>query len=327
MHNTPILLVDDESTNLAILRKILEPDYRLVYARSGLEALAAVNKYQPSLILLDIQMPGMDGYAVCKALKADPTSENIPVIFVTSLADLSHEKDGFAVGCVDYLTKPVVPDIVLARVRTHLSLVKVVELEKSYRDGIFMLGEAGHYNDNDTGEHIWRMAAYSKYLAKKLGWSLPQIELMEMASAMHDTGKIGIPDSILRKPGKLNDEEWQIIKTHCQIGFDIMSKSSAKVFSLAAEIALYHHEKWDGSGYPHGLIGTAIPESARIVAIADVFDALTMSRPYKKAWSIEDAFAYINNSAGQHFDPTMASCFMDMRLEIIEIRAKWSSDG
>lgn len=323
MDNTYILLVDDEPTNLAILRKILEPDYRLVYARSGLETFEAIKQYQPSLILLDVQMPDMDGYTICKILKANPANEGIPVIFVTNLGDLGHEKEGFAAGCVDYLNKPVAPDIVLARVRTHLSLVRTIELQKSHHDAIFMLGEAGHYNDNDTGVHIWRMAAYSKALAKKLGWTLSQLELLEMAAAMHDTGKIGIPDSVLRKPGKLNDEEWRIIKTHCQIGYDIMSKSKAALFILAAEIALHHHEKWDGSGYPRGLVETSIPESARIVAITDVFDALTMRRPYKEAWPIEKAIATIRDSSGQHFDPAIVSCFLDIQSEIIEIKAEW----
>lgn len=323
MPNRPILIVDDEPTNLAVLQGILESDYRLVFARNGQQALDAVAKHNPVLILLDIQMPDMNGYDVCRALKANPGSQDIPVIFVTNLTDFGNEKLGFAVGCVDYLTKPVVPDIVLARVRTHLSLVRAAELEQSHRDGIFMLGEAGHYNDNDTGVHIWRMAAYSKALAKKIGWTAAQVELIEMAAAMHDTGKIGISDLVLRKPGKLNAEEWQAIQQHCQIGFDIMSKSKAPVFVLAAEIALSHHERWDGKGYPHGLAETAIPESARIVAIADVFDALTMSRPYKEAWPIENAFAYIDDHAGQHFDPYMAECFKEIQNEIIDIKAEW----
>jgi len=325
MLNHPILIVDDEPTNLAILQQILEPGYDLVFARNGTEALAAIEKHRPSLILLDIQMPDMDGYAVCRALKANPFSAAIPVIFVTSLADFGNEKLGFAVGGVDYLTKPVVPDIVQARVRTHLSLVRSEELAQSHRDAIFMLGEAGHYNDNDTGVHIWRMGAYAKALAKKLGWTTAQTELLEMAAAMHDTGKIGIPDRILRKPGKLDAEEWEIIKTHCRIGYDIMSKSHAPIFKLAAEIALHHHEKWDGSGYPSGLAESAIPESARIVAIADVFDALSMKRSYKSAWPISEAFSFIADNAGQHFDPAMVACFLDMQAEIFAIEAEWNA--
>ncbi len=325
MNNRPILLVDDEPTNLAVLRNILEPHYRLVYARSGLEALTAVTQYQPSLILLDIRMPDMNGYAVCKALKANPASEAIPVIFVTSLADLGHERDGFAVGCVDYLTKPIVSDIVLARVRTHLSLVKAIELEKSYRDAIYMLGEAGHYNDNDTGVHIWRMAAYGSELAEACGWSADACKQLELAAPMHDTGKIGIPDSILKKPGELDAAEWVVMKTHSRIGYDILAKSNAPVFKMAAEIALRHHERWDGSGYPEGLIGESIPESARIIAITDVFDALMMKRPYKKAWPLNQVMRTIQESAGSHFEPRLVDLFISILPRILEIQAIWAS--
>ncbi len=325
MHNRPILLVDDEPTNLAVLRKILEPHYRLVYARSGLEALTAVTQYQPSLILLDIRMSDMDGYAVCKALKNDPASEAIPVIFVTSLADLGHERDGFDVGCVDYLTKPVAPDIVLARVRTHLSLVKAIELEKSYRDAIFMLGEAGHYNDKDTGLHIWRMAAYGCALAEACGWSAEACKQLELAAPMHDTGKIGIADSILKKPGTLDAAEWVVMKTHSRIGHDILAKSNAPLFQLAAEIALRHHERWDGSGYPDGLKGELIPESARIIALADVFDALTMKRPYKEAWPLTQVVETIRENAGSHFEPRMVDLFISILPRILEIQAMWAN--
>ena len=178
----PILIVDDEVINLENLRHILKSDYQLVYARSGAEALSATAKHRPSLILLDIQLPDMDGYTVCRTLKANPEFEAIPVIFVTALAEAGDEAAGFAAGCVDYLSKPVTPIIVKARVRTHLSLVRTSELEKSQRAAIFMLGEAGHFNDNDTGVHIWRMAAYSKVIAKALGWNTADADLLELAS-------------------------------------------------------------------------------------------------------------------------------------------------
>jgi putative two-component system response regulator len=324
MPNRTILIVDDEVTNLAILRQILETDYRLVFARNGQEALAMVAKHKPTLILLDVLMPEMNGYQVCQALKADPATDGIPVIFVTSQSDLGNEEQGFAVGCVDYLSKPVTPSLVRARIQAHLSLVRVTQLEKSHRDAIFMLGEAGHYNDNDTGVHIWRMAAYAKTLARALGWSTLDADLLELSAPMHDTGKIGVPDAVLGKPGPLNAEEWQIMHQHCQIGYDILSKSDAPIFKLAAEIALYHHEKWDGSGYPEGLAGEAIPMSARIVAVADVFDALTMRRPYKEPWPIEKAFDTIRAGAGQHFDPKCAECFLDIQTEICAIAAEWA---
>ncbi len=321
--NGPILIVDDEVANLAILRQVLEPDYPLVFARNGLEALAAVAKHHPCMVLLDIEMPDMDGYEVCRQLKADPQNEAIPVIFVTSLSESGNEEAGFKAGCVDYITKPIVAPIVKARVNAHLSLVRVTELEKSQRDAVFMLGEAGHYNDNDTGVHIWRMAAYCRELASASGWPKKQCDLIELAAPMHDTGKIGIPDSILQKPGKLDSDEWQIMRTHCEIGYQILSQSDAPVFKLAAEIALYHHEKWDGSGYPHGLSGFNIPESVRIVSIADVFDALTMKRPYKDAWTIDQAVANLQENSGSHFDPDLIQRFIDRLPRIIDIKTKW----
>jgi len=323
MSNHPILIVDDEATNLALLHQILKDDYALIFANSGQEALAMAAKQPLSMILLDIQMPEMSGYEVCAALKADPVTESIPVIFVTALKDYGNEETGFLLGCVDYLVKPVVPSLVRSRVRTHLSLVQASQLKQSQRDTIFMLGEAGHYRDNDTGLHIWRMAAYSKTLAKALGWSEACVELLELAASMHDTGKIGIPDSILCKPDKLTAEEWQIMKTHSQIGYDILAKSEAPLLKLAAEIALHHHEKWDGSGYPSGFKGKDIPESARIVAVADVFDALTMERPYKKAWPVEQAIAMIKENAGQHFDPSIVTCFMDNLPLLLTIKQQW----
>ncbi len=319
----PILIVDDEVINLENLRQILKSEYSLVYARSGAEALNATAKHRPSLILLDIQMPDMDGYAVCQALKANPECEAIPVIFVTALSDAGNEAAGFAAGCVDYLTKPVAPSIVKARVKTHLSLVRISQLEKSHRDVIFMLGEAGHYNDSETGVHIWRMAAYSKILALAMGWTPQAAELLALAATMHDTGKIGIPDAILQKPGKLDELEWQIMRGHCQIGYRILSKSDAPIFRLAAEIALCHHEQWNGGGYPQALFGETIPLSARIVAVADFFDALTMRRHYKEAWPVDKAVAMVREGAGKQFDPEVVSCFLDNQSTILEIRTGW----
>jgi len=323
MTHGPLLLVDDEVTNLANLRAILAGEYPLMLARSGAEAIGLAVKHQPALILLDIQMPELDGYAVCRALKADPRTVGIPVIFVTALSEVGNEEAGFAAGGVDYLIKPVSAGIVRARVRTHLSLVHTKELEKHSRDAIFMLGKAGHYNDADTGAHIWRMAAYARELAATIGWSPAQCDLLELAAPMHDTGKIGIPDAILRKPGKLDPDEWTVMKTHCVIGFAILSSSEAPVFRLAAEIARYHHERWDGSGYLERLAGEAIPESARIVAVADVFDALSMKRPYKEAWPLERVMATLRAGAGSHFDPSLIAAFEGCLPRILELKADW----
>jgi putative two-component system response regulator len=320
----PLLIVDDDPHNLAVLRQILGTRYRLVFARDGAGALAAAARHAPALVLLDIAMPDMDGYAVCRALKADPRSENIPVIFVTALGEVGDEARGFAAGGVDYLVKPVSPPIVQARVATHLSLVRAARLEQSYRDAVFMLGEAGHYNDAETGEHIWRMAAYARALAEAAGWGEETCQLIELAAPMHDTGKLGIPDTLLRKPGRLDPAEWAVMKTHTRIGHEILAKSDAPVFRLAAEVALRHHEWWNGEGYPDGLAGEAIPEAARIVALADVFDALTMKRPYKEAWPVARAMAQVQASAGQQFEPRLVELFVDILPRILQLREGWS---
>jgi len=321
----PILIVDDEPHNLAALEQILSGDYHLVFARNGADALVAVAKHGPSLILLDIEMPGMNGYAVCRDLKADKRTEGIPVIFVTSRAEVGDELAGFAAGGVDYLTKPLSPAIVSARVRTHLSLVRTTLLEESYHDAIHMLGEAGHHNDNDTGSHIWRMAAYSRALAGARGWNADACDRIELAAPMHDTGKIGIPDSVLKKPGTLDVAEREIMKTHSKMGYDILSRSQAPVFQMAAEIALRHHERWDGGGYPDGLAGDSIPEVARIVAIADVYDALSMKRPYKDAWPFERVMTTMLESSGSHFEPRLVEKFLSILPRILDIQATWNA--
>ena len=289
-----ILVVDDEPGNLAIMGEILANSYKLVFARNGRETLAAVVKHRPAMVLLDIGLPDIDGYELCRQIKEIDASHAIKVIFVTGYTDMAHETAGFDAGGVDYIVKPVSPPVVRARVAAHLSMVRATALEQSYRDAILMLGQAGHYNDTDTGAHIWRMAAYARALAQGYGWDSERSALLELAAPMHDTGKLGIPQAILRKPGPLDDQEWAVMKTHPRIGYDILSKSDAPVFRLAAEVALRHHEKWDGSGYPGGLSGQDIPESARIVALADVFDALSMKRPYKEPWLIERIMTHLD---------------------------------
>ncbi|MGB4499523.1 MAG: HD domain-containing phosphohydrolase [Methylococcaceae bacterium] len=329
MFNTEalILVVDDEPSNLAVMREILSGEYKLVYAKDGASALIAAEKHKPSLILLDIQLPDFDGYQICSQLKKNPNTEHIPIIFVTAMGSELNEEIGLEMGAVDYITKPFSPAIILARMRLHLSLVKAAKLEESYCEAIHMLGAAGHYNDNDTDVHIWRMAAYAVRLADECGWGFEQTKLLELAAPMHDTGKIGIPDAILRKPDKLTADEWVIMRTHPTMGYDILNRGNASVFKMAAEIALYHHEKWDGSGYPHSLSGKNIPESARIVAIADVFDALTMERSYKKAWSIEDSIAEIKKGAGSHFDPQLVDKFEKILSDIVNIKKQWEFEG
>ncbi len=321
-----ILIADDEPANLAIMRDILCDGYALVFARNGSETLAAVAKHSPAMVLLDVGLPDMDGYELCRKIKRIDKTGNVQVIFVTGYTDIAHETAGFDAGGVDYIVKPVSPPIVRARVATHLSLVRAALLTQSYREAILMLGHAGHFNDTDTGAHIWRMAAYARELALGAGWTTEDSDRLELAAPMHDTGKIGVPQNILRKPGPLDEEEWAVMKTHPQIGHDILSKSNAPVFQLAAEVALRHHEKWDGSGYPGGLAGETIPQSARIVALADVFDALSMRRPYKEPWRIETIMEYIKAGSGAHFDPALVNIFAAILPRLLDIQEKWNAE-
>ena len=319
-----LLLVDDEPTNLQVLRHVLQADYRLLFATDGARALQVAREQQPQLILLDIMMPGMDGYAVCRALKADPATAGIPVIFITALDDSQDETAGFDVGGVDYLTKPVSPPVVRARVRTHLSLVRMDELRETRLQIVQRLGRAAEYKDNETGMHVIRMSHFSQLLALAAGCSPAWAEDLLNAAPMHDVGKIGIPDAVLRKPGPLDADEWATMRRHPEIGAEIIGEHPSGVLQLAREIALAHHEKWDGSGYPRGLAGEAIPLSARIVAIADVFDALTTRRPYKEPWPVQEAMNHIAAQAGKHFDPALVALFAPLLPQLLEIRARWA---
>ena len=319
-----LLLVDDEPTNLQVLRHVLQADYRLLFATDGARALQVAREQLPQLILLDIMMPGMDGYAVCRALKADPATAGIPVIFITALNDSQDETAGFDVGGVDYLTKPVSPPVVRARVRTHLSLVRMEELRETRLQIVQRLGRAAEYKDNETGMHVIRMSHFSQLLALAAGCSPAWAEDLLNAAPMHDVGKIGIPDAVLRKPGPLDADEWATMRRHPEIGAEIIGEYPSGVLQLAREIALAHHEKWDGSGYPRGLAGEAIPLSARIVAIADVFDALTTRRPYKEPWPVQEAMNHIAAQAGKHFDPALVALFAPLLPQLLEIRARWA---
>ncbi len=315
-----ILVIDDKAENLKLINSILSVDYRVMLSLSGKEGIELAIREKPSLILLDIMMPEMNGYEVCRILKKNKETENIPIIFVTAMTEEVDENKGFSVGCVDYITKPISRAILKARVKSHLALVKVTELEKTNRAAIYMLGEAGHYHDDCTGNHIWRMSEYSYLIAKQMNCSPEFCYYIKYAAAMHDTGKIGIPDSVLKKTGKLTSEEWEIMKQHPQIGYDILRKNTTPLFAMAAEIALYHHEKWDGSGYPYQLEKNEIPLSARIVSVSDVFDALTTVRPYKKAWDTEKSIDEIKTLSGKHFDPNVVRAFMMALPKILEVK-------
>ena len=319
-----LLLVDDEPANLQVLRHVLQEEYRLLFATDGVRALDIVRRQRPDLVLLDVMMPAMDGYAVCEAIKADPAIADIPVIFVSALGEAGHEARGFEAGAVDYITKPVSAAVVRARVRTHLSLARAEELRATRLQIVQRLGRAAEYKDNETGMHVIRMSHYAQLLALAVGMGEAWAEDLLHAAPMHDVGKIGIPDAVLLKPGKLDAEEWAVVRRHPKIGAEIIGEHAGGVLCVARQIALTHHEKWDGSGYPEGLAGEAIPLAARIVAIADVFDALTTRRPYKEAWSMETAFCHLRSESGRHFDPALVEPFIALEPEIRAVRERWA---
>lgn len=321
-----ILIVDDAATNLQILRQVLHEDYRLLFALEGEKALKLAQEEAPNLILLDVMMPGLTGLETCKLLKANPTTKSIPVIFVTALSEVSDESAGFEVGAVDYITKPISPPVVRARVKTHLSLVGADELQKTRLQIIQCLGRAAEYRDNETGLHVIRMSHYSRLLALAAGFSASQADLLFHAAPMHDIGKIGTPDHVLLKPGKLDQDEWALMQKHVLMGAEILGEHDSPLLQMARTIALYHHEKFDGSGYPHRIADEAIPIEARIVAIADVFDALTSIRPYKKAWEVQAAVDLLQSEKGKHFDPELVDLFVAQLPAMVEIKEKYAEE-
>lgn len=334
-----ILVVDDVPENIEILDGILRSQYKVKAALSGEKALKiAMQADVPDLILLDVMMPDMNGYEVCKQLKEQSHTRNIPVIFVTAMGQIEDEARGFELGAVDYITKPISPAVVRARVRTHLALYdqhrlleqrvqeRTRELQATRLEIIRRLGRAAEYKDNETGLHVIRMSHYCRLIAQTSGMNAEDVELLFNAAPMHDVGKIGIPDHILRKPGKLNPDEWEIMKKHAEIGARIIGKHSSELLETARILALTHHEKWNGHGYPSRLRAEDIPITGRIVAIADVFDALTSVRPYKAAWPVEKAVALIRDERGEHFDPTLVDCFLAVLPEISKVKVEYAED-
>jgi len=332
-----ILIVDDVPQNIDILADILQEAYRVTFALNGPDALlAALALPRPSLILLDVMMPEMDGYETCRRLKADLRTRDIPVIFLTAQADARNEALGLEIGAVDYLHKPCHPAIVLQRLRIHLELhnlnlaledkvrERTRELERTRIEIIRRLGRAGEYRDNETGMHVIRMSVCCHRLALAAGLPAAQAELLELAAPMHDIGKIGIRDKILLKAGKLDDAEWAVMKTHTLIGAEIIGEHESELLTVARRVALSHHERWDGAGYPHALAGEAIPVEGRIAAICDVFDALLSVRPYKSAWATKDAVAYIVGESGKAFEPRLVELFIGLLDEFELIRARYA---
>jgi len=354
-----VLVVDDTPANLSLLSNLLKEQYRIKVANNGIKALELAAAAPPDLVLLDIMMPEMDGYEVCRRLKADEATRQVPVIFLTAKTETEDEELGFAVGAVDFIHKPISPPIVAARVKTHLEIKswhdflqdqnawlqkqvekRLSEINHMQDASIYVMVSLAEFRDETTGNHIRRTQEYVRLLARELA-KLPHhsahlhpgyIEQMSKSAPLHDIGKIAIPDHILLKPGKHTPEEFAIMKTHAQLGQDMLKRAGdhmgeqGEFLTLAMEIAGCHHEKWDGSGYPKGLSGAAIPLSARLMAVADVFDALLARRPYKEPMSTEQAAAIILEGRGKHFDPEVVEVFIAIKDDLQRIAAKWS-DG
>ncbi|KAF0189340.1 MAG: response regulator containing a CheY-like receiver domain and an HD-GYP [Desulfobulbaceae bacterium] len=353
-----ILIVDDAPENLAVLNELLQPTYRVRVATSGEKALQiAASSPMPDLIMLDVMMPGMDGYEVFTRLRATPRTCNIPVIFVTAMDSAEAELRGLEVGAVDYITKPITPILVLARIRTQLELKHArdclhtqnifLEAEVARRMGenlliqevsIHALAHLAETRDPETGNHLRRTQGYVHALAFFLqdhprfaDFLTPaNIEILTKSAPLHDIGKVGIPDYILLKPGKLTPEEWKIMKTHAEIGSKAIELAERDItrpvefLTLAKEIAHWHHERWDGSGYPDGLVGDAIPISARLMALADVFDALINRRVYKDAMPFSDAYDIIVAESGRQFDPDVVEAYRSLFNEFQTIAERYS---
>jgi len=352
-----VLVIDDTADNLTLVSALLGGTYTVRLANNGERALAMATSDPPNLILLDIMMPGMDGYEVCRRLKADPRTRDIPVIFLTAKVETVDEEQGFALGAVDYITKPISPPIVLARVKTHLALKALAdalrhkneflehEVEQRTQEiaaiqdvTILAMASLAETRDSDTGNHIRRTQYYVQALALNLQ-SHPRfshfltdrnITTLFKSAPLHDIGKVGIPDRILLKPGRLEPFEFEIMKTHTTVGRDAIAFAERSLgtpvafLSMAKEIALSHQEKWDGSGYPEGLAGDAIPISARLMALADVYDALISRRVYKDGMSHEAAFEIIFANKGSHFDPDIVDSFVLIQEEFRAIALRFS---
>jgi len=356
-----ILIVDDTPDNLSLMSEILKDEYKIKIANNGEKALKiALGESRPDLILLDIMMPVMDGYEVCRRLKGNPATQDIPVIFLTAKAEEVDEKLGLELGAVDYITKPISIPILLARTRNHLQLKLASDIlrdQNTYLEDevqrrtaevgavqdvtILMLASLADARDSDTGNHVKRSQMYVKALANKLK-SYPRfsstltdsfIDMLFKSAPLHDIGKVGIPDAILKKPGRLDPEEFEIMKTHTTIGRIAIENAekelgkSVDFLDCAKQVANYHQEKWDSSGYPEGIGGDTIPVSARIMAIADVYDALISERIYKPGLPHEKAVSIILEGRGTHFDPDMVDAFLEIADEFKAIAARFNDTG
>jgi putative two-component system response regulator len=340
-----ILMIDDEPVNLKLLERTLKLHgfSELLSLQDPRQALASYLEYTPDIVLLDINMPYIDGFGVLEQIQSLPPGTRPPILILTAQGSKDRLTRAFDLGARDFLQKPFDIAELIARVRNllelhhaqrhvreqneqleHIVQLRTRQLRETQLQIVRRLGRAAEYRDNETGNHIVRMSHTSSMLARELGKDEEFCELLMNASPMHDIGKIGIPDGILLKPGKLTPDEWEIMKTHVTIGASILSESDSPLLDMASEIALNHHEKWDGSGYPSGLSGEQIPLVGRIVAVADVFDALTSERPYKKPWPMEEAVNFMKEQSGLHFDARVVDALMAVLPRVIEIRNSYS---
>ena len=340
-----ILVVDDEPGNVKILERLLRGSgfNNIISTSNGYTSLELYRTYQPDIVLLDIKMPGFSGFDVMEALSAGNQDDYLPILVLTAQLDHDTRLQALKAGAKDFIQKPFDISEVLARIQNILEVrllhntvrdqnktleeevqARTQELQNSRMEVIHRLGRAAEYRDNETGMHVIRMSKYCECLAREIELDDRISRLILFASPMHDVGKIGIPDSILLKPGKLDAGEWKIMKTHSEIGAKILSGSTSGLMQMAETIALHHHEHWDGSGYPHGLAGEDIPMEARIVTVCDVFDALTSERPYKKAWPVADAVEEMEKLQGTLFDPELLEMFLKILPEVVIISKNYS---
>lgn len=325
-----IVCVDDSQTNLHLLNSVLSKHgYKVACFLGGEETLEYVSKYHKTidLILLDIMMPEMDGYSVCRQLKASRFLADIPVIFLTAYNDIEALTKSFEVGGIDYLVKPFRTKELLIRIQTHLKLkyYQDQQLEKTQYELITMMGTLAESHHSDTAAHVKRVGEYSYLIAKLLGYGEEQAAIIQSASMLHDIGKVTIPDNVLYKSAQLNTNEFEIMKQHVNSGYKALSCSSLPLFQIASIIAYQHHEKYDGSGYPRGLKGNQIHICGRIVAFADVFDAISSSRAYKDGWKLNQIFSFIKSESGKHFDPKITDLFFDNFSLFLDIKEKYDT--
>ncbi len=343
-----LLVVDDNAVNLTLFRHLLQKleGAEVECIADPVAALAWCERTEPDLILLDYMMPVIDGIEFMRRLRQIPERSDTPVVMVTADTESDVRHRALEFGAQDFLTKPVDKVELTARVRNLLALrtsrqqladraawlaeevAKATrEIAAREKEAILRLSRAAEYRDPETGSHLLRMSNYTRLIAERLGLPVAEQELLLEASPMHDIGKVGTADHILLKPGRLTPEEFEIMKQHAVIGYQILRDSLSPLLQCAAALALAHHEKFDGSGYPGGLAGAAIPLHGRIVAVADVFDALTSERPYKKAWALDDAAEFLKNNAGSHFDPACVDAFLGAWPQVLEIRARYQDDA